>query len=233
MTHWHLAIETSGLTGSVALFNGDALSNSFNLSGPQRTAAALAPAIDDLLTKVRQQNGKIRLISVTSGPGSFTGLRIGVTTAKTLAYALQVKLVEVDALAVVARQVLTAHTDLNELLVGINAYRSQVYGRRQQRDDPAAARSELWTQSQWQQQVAAMPAGSAIVGNVAPNPATAAAGRGPRWIDDPALALPTAITTGILGAEADRRGQHVDPLRLVPRYLRPSAAEETWNARGL
>ena len=51
----------------------------------QRSAQSLAPAIQQVLQQAKRQLGDVELIAVTAGPGSFTGLRVGVTMAKTLA----------------------------------------------------------------------------------------------------------------------------------------------------
>jgi len=108
MSNWQLAIESSGRTGSVALLDGDQLINEISLPTTQRTAATLSVAMDTLLGEMRKVAGSLQLVSVTIGPGSFTGLRIGVTAAKTLAYAMNCRVAAIDTLSVIAHQAFSA-----------------------------------------------------------------------------------------------------------------------------
>ena len=67
------------------------------------------------------------MVSVADGPGSFTGLRIGVTTAKTLCYALELPLVAIDSLAAIAATALHDHPAYERIWAVLNAYRGQVF----------------------------------------------------------------------------------------------------------
>jgi tRNA threonylcarbamoyladenosine biosynthesis protein TsaB len=95
----------------------------------------LTIALDRLIqtARVREPGRAIELISVVTGPGSFTGLRIGVTTAKSLAYAWGVPLVGVSSLEVIAYQGLgegpwgVPGTD-SQIAVAIEAYRGDLFG---------------------------------------------------------------------------------------------------------
>src|SRR5688572_10548194 len=95
-----IAIETSGRHGSLAVLSGGAedalLQCEAVLGGDQRTAQSLAPALRDLLAEVKWPPPSIGLVAVVVGPGSFTGLRIGVTTAKAFAYAVGAEIVGVN-----------------------------------------------------------------------------------------------------------------------------------------
>src|SRR5215218_5232730 len=87
-----LAIESSGRHASVALLGGNADSTDLVgqtlLSSDERTAQVLAPTIQHLLKTADLSPKSIELVAVAIGPGSFTGLRLGVTTAKVFAYAI-------------------------------------------------------------------------------------------------------------------------------------------------
>ena len=93
-----LAIETSGRLGSVALAQGDKLLAESHFSGPMRHSAEIFPAITELLSKFSKKPDQIEQVYISAGPGSFTGLRIAVTFAKTLALANNSKIVAVDTL---------------------------------------------------------------------------------------------------------------------------------------
>jgi tRNA threonylcarbamoyladenosine biosynthesis protein TsaB len=94
------------------------------LESPRRSAQALAPALDDVLRQAGWKPRDVQLVAVTVGPGSFTGLRIGVTTAKTLAYAVGADIIGVNTLEVIACQ---TPIDVSRVAVAIDAQRRQVY----------------------------------------------------------------------------------------------------------
>ncbi|HBO44409.1 MAG TPA: tRNA (adenosine(37)-N6)-threonylcarbamoyltransferase complex dimerization subunit type 1 TsaB, partial [Planctomycetaceae bacterium] len=81
-----LAIETTERVGTVALSEGDRLVVQRSLDAGQRSAQSLAPAVVQTLADAGWKPEDVELVAVTVGPGSFTGLRVGVTTAKTFAY---------------------------------------------------------------------------------------------------------------------------------------------------
>src|SRR4051794_9569138 len=103
-----LAIETSGRFGSVATLAGDLNGvkslRQIALPETQRTAQSLAPAIQELLLATEWSPRDVDLVAVAVGPGSFTGLRIGVTTAKAFAYAIGADVVGIDTLHAIAQQ---------------------------------------------------------------------------------------------------------------------------------
>src|SRR5687768_12135976 len=99
-----LALETSGLSGEVALLEGERVIAEQWLDPGQRTARSLAPGMKQILQTAGWQPRDVQLVAVTIGPGSFTGLRVGVTAAKTLAYAVGCEVMGVDTLEVIAAQ---------------------------------------------------------------------------------------------------------------------------------
>ena len=101
-----LAIETSGRLGSVALAQGDKLLSESHFSGPMRHSAEIFPAVTDLLSRFSKKPDQIEQIYISVGPGSFTGLRIAVTFAKTMALANNSKIVAVDTLDCIAANVI-------------------------------------------------------------------------------------------------------------------------------
>jgi tRNA threonylcarbamoyl adenosine modification protein YeaZ len=107
-----LAVETSGRLGSVALAQGDKLLSEARFSGPMRHSAEIFPAITGLLNKIDKKPNQIEHIYISAGPGSFTGLRIAVTLAKTMALANNSKIAAVDTLDVIAANAATDNTEL-------------------------------------------------------------------------------------------------------------------------
>src|SRR5450759_3825007 len=93
-----LAIETSGPLGSVALFESETVLGEQSLELGRQHGQSLIPTIRQLLTFYGKLPRDLELVAVSIGPGSYTGLRVGVVCAKTLAYAANSQLVAVDTL---------------------------------------------------------------------------------------------------------------------------------------
>ena len=86
-----LAFDTSSQALSVALTEDDNLLGKIDLNIKKNHSITLMPAIDFLMTHVGIKPEELDRIAVAQGPGSYTGLRIAVTTAKTLASTLKKK----------------------------------------------------------------------------------------------------------------------------------------------
>ena len=106
-----LTIETSGIKGSVAIGLNDELIESQAFSGPLKHSTETLPIIDDLFRKHGLKPDDLNYIYVSAGPGSFTGIRIAVTMAKTLAYAVGAKIVSVPSIEAQALNALQAIED--------------------------------------------------------------------------------------------------------------------------
>lgn len=97
-----LGIETSTRTGSVAIVEGEEIIAEYTLKSKETHTARLMPAIDHILKDTHLTIHQMDAVAVSLGPGSFTGLRIGLATAKGLCLALRKPLVGIltlDALA--------------------------------------------------------------------------------------------------------------------------------------
>jgi tRNA threonylcarbamoyladenosine biosynthesis protein TsaB len=122
-----LAIDTSGATGWVALAalsqETEAVTCLHQVElGVRASAAQLMPAILQLLQQAELALAALRAIVVVHGPGSFTGLRVALSTAKGLAHASGVPLAEVSRLAVLA-----ALSQSPECLALLDAGRGELY----------------------------------------------------------------------------------------------------------
>ena len=87
-----IIIDTSGKEGYAALFQEKTLINIHTFSSTNQTKFLL-PSIDDLLNKSNLSLSDIKTLAVCTGPGSFTGTRIGVICAKTLSFALNIPII--------------------------------------------------------------------------------------------------------------------------------------------
>jgi tRNA threonylcarbamoyl adenosine modification protein YeaZ len=102
---YSMAIETSGPSGSVALGCGDKLLALVDLPAPRRHRVALMPAIESVCREYGVVPSQLEQVFVSIGPGSFTGLRIAVTTAKMLAMTQGTAIVPVPTADVIAQRV--------------------------------------------------------------------------------------------------------------------------------
>lgn len=132
----HLAIECSALAGSVAVLQQQTVLAERALPPAIGSVQTLAPTIVELLSPYRSGNlPAVELISVTHGPGSFTGLRGGLALAKMLGLAWGIPIVAVDTLHVIAAraaddvtsQALVAKDAAAIVVAVLNAFRKQVF----------------------------------------------------------------------------------------------------------
>ncbi|MFD1001806.1 tRNA (adenosine(37)-N6)-threonylcarbamoyltransferase complex dimerization subunit type 1 TsaB [Ohtaekwangia kribbensis] len=123
-----LSLETSTTVCSVALHNNGKLVASAEMHKEQSHASKLAVLIDQVVKLADIPMSAIQAIAVSEGPGSYTGLRIGVSTAKGLCFALGIPLLSVSTLSLLAKQIqLKAILDNAWLCPMIDARRMEVY----------------------------------------------------------------------------------------------------------
>ncbi|WP_159721937.1 tRNA (adenosine(37)-N6)-threonylcarbamoyltransferase complex dimerization subunit type 1 TsaB [Enterococcus sp. CSURQ0835] len=102
-----LALDTSNQTLAVAVLEDDHVLANFQLNRKLNHSLTLMPAIDQVMAACELAPSDLERIVVAEGPGSYTGIRIAVTTAKTLADTLKIELVGISSLATIAANVLT------------------------------------------------------------------------------------------------------------------------------
>ncbi len=234
-----LALETSTREASVALLERDRLVSQTILDSGQRTASGLAPAMAEQLRVAGWRASELDLILVSQGPGSFTGLRVGVTAAKTLAYAVGAAVLGVNTLEVIAHQV---DGDWPRLDVVMNAQRQQVFAAcyrcrgaiREVLEPPRILDDQAWLDSL---ALDASPGGASgdeptrLVTGAGLSRLRAHLPDGVR-VASPDGWSPRAVAVGRLGFHLYRAGRRDDLWKLAPHYFRPSAAEEVWETQG-
>lgn len=119
-----LAIDTATKTGSVAITSGDSILSERLLNVDTTHSENLLPAIEEMTSETAFVLGEIDLIAVTLGPGSFTGIRIGVGSVKGLALALDKPVVGVSTLESMAANFPCADRIIKPV---IDARKSEVY----------------------------------------------------------------------------------------------------------
>ena len=122
-----LAIETTTDTCSVAVYIDTHVHIEKTLRKPKVHAEHLVPMIQDVLSYSEIQPHELDGIAVSEGPGSYTGLRIGVSTAKGLAFAHNLKLISVPSLSAMAFTSLPYIPNDAHIVVARNSRRGEVY----------------------------------------------------------------------------------------------------------
>ena len=123
-----LSIETATSVCSVALHDEGGLMVAIaELFQENVHAQKLMPLIEALLQQSGFGQEELCAVAVSSGPGSYTGLRIGVSTAKGLAYALGIPLIGVDTLNALARRAIRFAAPEDLVVPMIDARRMEVY----------------------------------------------------------------------------------------------------------
>jgi len=225
-----LALETSGSPGSVAVLEDDRVVAESDLAGAdlgrgQRTAQSLAPALQSILREAKWEPRDVQLIAVTDGPGSFTGLRAGVTTAKVYAYVTGAEVVAVNTLEVGAAQ---ANVTSDRLWAVMDAQRQQVFVAQFAFTVGTVPNTVLATQildnEAWLQRLdsADSATGTGLVKLAIRLPKDVQVVAKDRW-------TPQAATLGRLAFAKYQSGLRSDFWKLVPQYFRKSAAEEKFD----
>ncbi len=218
-----LALNTSGLQFGLAIVSnqGEVVAEHYLSTGP-RHFGTLFPALEFLLESTQVDLARVRSIAVAMGPGSFTGLRVGMAAAKGLCHSLNLSVVGINTLEALASQA----AGLGTLVVAF------VYSRKDEvfaalfdisspgkitriEDDRAVNFSELGSLGGQE---------AVFIGNHYPSQAPrlkrAMGGQGVR-LAPPLLWTLRASSVGLLGLSKLENGKHDDPNELVPVYHRP------------
>jgi len=219
-------LETSGRVGRVGLADGVRVLAERQLDEARRHARDLAPALRDLLHEANWQPMDITTVVVSRGPGSYTGLRVGLMSAKAFAYAVRCSVLAIDTFAILAQQIGVVAIEVIE-----DAQQDRIYCQRFEMDPlgrgPKAA-GELRIQPfpEWLQQ---LPEGVPVTG---PGLFKFADRLPPGRAIARELWTPRLDTLHRLASDRLARGERDDLWRLEPLYARPSAAEEQWQRLG-
>lgn len=223
-----LIFETSGRAGFVALAVGQEMLGVRQLDETRRHARDLAPSVLELLAKHKWQPRDIDVIFVSRGPGSYTGLRVGLMSAKSFAYATRCALLTLETFTVIASQ---APAEVDILDVVADAQQNKLYVQRFARNTSASnllpqSPLTILTTEEWLTHL---------------DETVWVSGPGVSSLKDPALHRIQIVPTELLhplpesllrvGLDRFRQGEREDCFAVEPLYLRPSSAEEKWQLR--
>lgn len=230
-----LALETSAKSVSVAaLEDGKVLCSAYQNIGLTHSRT-LMPLLDGMLTNSELSLQDMDLIAVAAGPGSFTGLRIGVSAAKGLAWAQSLPCCGVSTLEAMAQNM--RHMDGHTVICAMDARRNQVYNAVfhvengelvRMAPDRAIALEELAVEIKNDENA------KIIVGDGAKLCYTYLSEQGIACrMAPPTLVMQNAVGVAQVAFEMAERGETVNAHELVPVYLRLSQAERERLAKGL
>jgi len=228
-----LALECATLCGSVALVGKGRCLAEYSLDVPTTHSQRLLKQLERIREEVGVAWEDLAGLAVSLGPGSFTGLRIGLSLAKGLALAVGLPLLGVSTLDGLARQVVAppgtkvcALLDARKQEVYAALYQCGEDGLPQRTSDDLVLRPEL---------LAGQLSGPTILvgdGGVSYRQIFQDA-LGATALFPPATThFPRAATIGLLGAELLARGERLDPASCVPIYVRASEAEINLRQKG-
>ena len=217
-----LVLETSGRVGQVGVARAGVLLAERRLDEARRHARDLAPAVAELLAEQGWSAQDLAGVIVSRGPGSYTGLRVGIMSAKTLAYAAGCDLVAVDTFAVIAAQ---TPPEAERVDVLANAQQDKLY-----------VQSFVRQEGGWQAStpLSIVPAATWLMNRSRD-----------AWVSGPGLALVADRLSGEcrrvadalpglpsllrLGMQRHELGERDDIWKVEPLYARASSAEEKWD----
>ena len=224
-----LALETTEKFGSVALLDNDHVLAEIVLPKDRRSSQTLHPALQTLFERAQMVPQEIAVVAVVTGPGSFTGLRVGVTAAKIFAYTVGAKVIALNTFQTIASAI-PPRTGV--ISVGVDAQRGEVITAvlhqtcdgciEMCREPELIAVIDWWKHAEQYSNV--LFTGPALE----------------KWSEKalPHLVLaeesdwfPKASVAGKLAAERVVSGQVDDVWSLLPIYSRLSAAEEKRHIR--
>lgn len=227
-----LAIETSGKYCSVALIHEGLAEFSRVDEVEMNHARAIGPFVDECVKEARRREWKIDAVAVSMGPGSYTGLRIGLSMAKGLCFSLNVPLIGVSTLKLIAVKAMFRNIDWqgNEILVPmIDARRMEVYTAAYDFRLDALMPPQPLILSE--ESYSGLPKGRAVyfMGDGAAKSKEILSGERYNWLDG---VNPKASDMTALAEKSFREGDFLDVAYSVPEYLKEYEAKKS-SVKGL
>jgi tRNA threonylcarbamoyladenosine biosynthesis protein TsaB len=221
-----LAVDTSTFAGSVAILRDRRLLAEINLESPQTHSERLLPAVDLMLKSLDLSLADLDGFALAVGPGSFTGIRIGMSTAKSFAFATGKPIAAVSNLEALAQKIRQPQARL--LCPLMDAKKKEVYAALF--EARAGKLHEIVPQGLYgpDRIFSLLPAHRVIsfIGSGVP----VYREKLRRYFKDKARlsarSLYTAYEVGILGHERLQAGKGLDAFQVEPLYFRKSQAEE-------
>lgn len=228
-----LAVDTATPCGSLAVLEDSFTIGVISTSSQETYSSRMFRHLEFLLAELGLEMGRFVLFSVAAGPGSFTGLRVGLTAVKGWAEVYKKPIAAVSGLEAVGAQARSAPGVLAPVL---DARRGQIYGAiyRRRQDELELQGEEMVLPPEEFLNFVRRESGGAPITFVTPTPELVEehlkkSGYSGAGIERVSEVLAPVI--GELGVKRHTRGELVDALRLDANYIRRSDAELLWKGR--
>jgi tRNA threonylcarbamoyladenosine biosynthesis protein TsaB len=226
-----LGVETATAQVGCAIGGVEGVLAAFNATRGRRHAETLTPAIQFVCQQARVEVQQISAVAVDIGPGLFTGLRVGIATAKAFAQALRVPMIGLSSLDLLAFPVRHSNRVIGAVIDArrgevFTAFYRQVPGGVQRLTPPA-----LVSPDDLASEIMARTDDHLLVGDGALRYASILGDISGVELGTAGNAYPSAASLVELAHPRAIREQFVQPWELEPLYLRRSDAEINWDAR--
>lgn len=220
-----LALDTATPVTAVALLDEEKLLGE-SYQPARNHSVTLLPAVEHLLSENSISRDRLGAVAVGVGPGSFTGLRVGLALAKTMSFALKIDLAGVSTLGALSRNAREGEADW--ICPCLDALKKEVYGARYRPDGALEEPEAAHDPREWAGHLAGTGGRCLLLGTGAlryREVFSEVLGDRAMIPDDEHRHRISAAAVGLLGLERLRRGEHDDPRTLEPVYCRLSEAE--------
>ncbi|MGB6058604.1 MAG: tRNA (adenosine(37)-N6)-threonylcarbamoyltransferase complex dimerization subunit type 1 TsaB [Microthrixaceae bacterium] len=226
-----LGIETATVQAGCALGGHEGVLASAHCAKGRRHAENLAPAIEFICSQAQIDLSEVGLVAVDVGPGLFTGMRVGIATAKAIAFALRVPMIGVSSLDLLA---FPARFSPRLIVAAIDARRGELYyafyrqvpGGVQRLSEPV-----IGTADDLASELLAKSEEALLVGDGAHRYRSAFEGLARVEIVDPGNSYPSAVSLVQLAHARALREEFSTIDAIHPIYLRRPDAEINWTTR--
>ena len=219
-----VGIETSGLIGNIAVCDGDTVVGKKTYGKNFSHGKEIVSSLESIFNEIKWDPNDIDLIAVSIGPGSYTGLRIGVTCAKTLAYGLGKPVIDVPTLDVLVENV--EDNNAKTICPVIDAKRKSVYACIYDRNNNNIKRVTDYLIISPHSLIDMLPESTLIFGDGVEPYKNIFEQKKITIAENEKLGVADAANVARLGMERYEQGMRCEINSLVPLYLRKSEAEE-------
>ena len=219
-----LGIETSGLVGNIAVCDGNKVVASKSYGKNFSHGKEIVSTIELLFNEIKWDPSNIDLIAVSTGPGSYTGLRVGVTCAKTLAYGLEKPVIDVPTLDVLVENV--KDNSAKTICPVLDAKRKSVYACIYERTGNKNRKCTDFLIISPDSLIDILPESTLIFGDGIAPYRDIFTQKNLTIVEDEKLCIADAADVARLGLERYEQGIRCEINALAPLYLRKSEAEE-------
>lgn len=224
-----LALETSGPVASVAIGTPVGLALQRAVTSSLRHGAAVLPVVRDMCRDAGWPIESLTACFVSVGPGSFTGLRVGVTIARTLAWSLKLQLAAAPTAEAIAQNGVDTPDSPLALGVMFNAGRGRIFGTLLNRTADGFVTVEAPAEVDAKEWLGRLARGTAVTGEAAAEHEKTIRAFGlTLW--PPERAVATAAGVFEVGRRMARAGRFTTVQKLKPLYIRQPSAVEKLNA---